>query len=160
RYWVSNGITPTPEELDAWLADPDALQAWLGEWDRYYLNARLSFRSPLHILGVRQDASAPAVAQAREALLRLLDHAIRQQAWAGVAVFRELAAAVVNDAFEQVREPVERLRDTHREPEYERAEALNQELLSRTVTLRQLLGAVGRTGSPGERISLARDIAR
>ena len=160
RYWSGSGLGPTSDELDAWLADPDALRTWLVEWDRWYLNARLSFRSPLHLLGMALDASAPAVVEARDGLLGQVDRAVGGQPWAGVAVFRELTGAVVTDAFEQAREPVERLRDAHHEPESDRAEALDEELLRRTFTLRQLLGAVARAEQPGEHLALACDIAR
>jgi tetratricopeptide (TPR) repeat protein len=150
---------PSREELERWLADADTLGVWLREWDLYYLNARLHFRSPLHLLGQPKDASPEALTEAREALLRHIDAALTTETWAGIAVFCELARAQVHEAFRLAVEPLERARDPYYELEKAQAEALAGEMLERVLLLRKLMQVLIRRES-GSEFPLGCSIAR
>lgn len=115
---------PDDEQLRAWLADPEALQVWLREWDCYYLNARLGFRSPTHRLGVRSPA-------ARDALIRHVDTELRSRNWSGISIFCDLARAAFTEACEQP--------DDHLELEQGRANALLDEAFHRAMMVRRML---------------------
>lgn len=148
---------PGRDELDAWVADADALAIWLRDWDGYYVNARLSFRSPIHLLGVPRDATTAALAEARDALIGHIDAAVVGRGWAGSAVFRELAVAVVTDAYEQAADPVDRARDQYYETEKERADGLAGEMVQRTLVLLELVKALARV--PGSSVRAAQAAA-
>jgi len=130
---------PTGQELATWVADPDALAIWLREWDLYYLNARLHFRSPTQLLGVPRDAADEDFESARDTLIAHIESALHGRSWAGVEVFRGLAIATVREAFDRAIEPIERARDPYLEPEQERADALAGELLQRALLLKELI---------------------
>ncbi|MGC5284814.1 hypothetical protein [Micromonospora sp. DT231] len=136
--------TPTEDDLDAWVADGDALAVWLRHWDSYYLNARLSFRSPVHLLGTARDVDTDELAEARDALVALADTAVVGRDWAGGKAFRELVAGLAEDAYAQSADPVDRARDRYYETEKPRADRLAEELLQRTLVLISLLRALGR----------------
>jgi tetratricopeptide (TPR) repeat protein len=138
---------PSRDELAAWVADRDALDVWLQEWDLYYLNSRLQFRSPVHLLGVPRDASTELLTEARDALLGYFDRALGRLGWAGVAVFGELARARVEHAYEQVVDQVQRPRDPYHDLEKPRADALADELLRRALLLVRLMRTVVRLES-------------
>lgn len=133
---------PGREELENWLADTEALEVWLSEWDLYYFNARLRFRSPVHLLGQPRDASTESLTQARDVLVRHVDSAMAERNWAGVGVFCELARAQVNEAFEHALDPIDRARDPYYELEKPEAEALADEILQRVLMLRRLMQAL------------------
>ncbi|MGW2625381.1 hypothetical protein [Micromonospora taraxaci] len=136
--------TPTDEDLDAWVADGDALAVWLRNWDSYYLNARLSFRSPIHLLGVARDVDTDELAEARDALIALADTAVVERDWAGGKAFRELVAGLAERAYARSADPADRARDRYFETEKPRADRLAEELLQRTLVLISLLRALGR----------------
>jgi len=148
---------PGLDELDAWVADADALAIWLRDWDGYYVNARLSFRSPIHILGVPRDATTAALAEARDTLTGHIDAAVVGRGWAGSAIFRELAVAVVTDAYAQAADPVDRARDQYYETEKGRADGLASEMVQRTLVLRALVHALARV--PGSSVRAAQAAA-
>jgi hypothetical protein len=117
---------PDTTELRRWLADGDAVEVWLREWDRYYVNARLGFRSPAHVLAAGDDPEP-----ARDCLLRQLGSALDATA---PVEFVRLARERVARAC-AARPP-----DVHREVEQSAADALMDEALSRALLLRQLAG--------------------
>ncbi|MBA2696356.1 MAG: hypothetical protein H0U62_11115 [Actinobacteria bacterium] len=162
RHCVSTPPTNVPqaEELGAWVADADALTVWLRDWDGYYVNARLSFRSPIHILGVSRDVSTAALAEARDALVGHIDAAFAGRGWAGSGVFRELAVAVVEDAYAQAAEPVDRARDQYYETEKVRADGLADEMVQRTLVLLALVGALARVPAGEVRAGQAAAVVR
>lgn len=131
--------TPSDEEIANWLADTDALEVWLREWDLYYLNARLRFRSPTHLLGVPLDAPIDTLAAARDAFVSHVDTALRGQNWAGIGAFCDLAAAKANEAFDLAADLVERGRDLYHELEKAQADALADESLRRGLLLRSMM---------------------
>jgi hypothetical protein len=87
----SGGDDPSIEEITRWIAAGDAVEVWLRHWDLYYLNARLRFRSPWHLLGVEPGAGLEALAAARDLMLRHLTDTVGAQEWAGAETFCELA---------------------------------------------------------------------
>src|SRR5262249_3646594 len=117
-----------PEELAAWLADQDALEVWLREWDLYHLNARLRFRSPLHLLGAALDASTEQLGNERDALLAYLDQTLGSVEWAGARAFAELARTRVEEAYEQALDPIARAEDPYHPLEEAAAKTLAKEL--------------------------------
>jgi tetratricopeptide (TPR) repeat protein len=135
---TSSHTTARDEEIGAWLADTDALEAWLQEWDRYYLNARLGFRSPTHLLGVPQEVTREALAAARDRFVEHVDTAFRTLNWAGINVFCDLAVASANDAYQQR----SRGRDEYYELEKAQADVLTDEISRRGVLLRRMLHAL------------------
>jgi hypothetical protein len=157
---LRSGGTPTGAQLEAWIRDPDTLAVWLREWDAFYINARLSFRSPIHLLGVARDAPSEAVTEARDALVRQLDAMLVERAWAGGGAFRALAVAAVEDAFAKAAEPVERTRDRYFEREKAKADTLATEVVQRVVTLLSLLHALARMPVSAVRAGLAAEVVR
>ncbi|MFQ5674473.1 MAG: hypothetical protein ACE5G1_01135 [bacterium] len=130
---------PKEEELERWVADKDALDVWLREWDLYYLNSRLRFRSPVHLLGVARDASQEMTSDAYKALLRQIDTSLRYQPWVGMKTFCKLAEEYVNDGFERACDLVERARDPHYEQEKPDADMLAKETVDRGFLLHRLI---------------------
>lgn len=124
---------PDDAELRSWLADPEALEVWLREWDCYYINARLGFRSPTHRLGVRAAA-------ARDALIRQVDTELRTRNFSGITIFCDLARAAFTEAYDQP--------DEHLELEKTRANALTSEAFSRAMLLRRMLHALAEDPHP------------
>ena len=123
---------PDDDGLRRWIADGDAVGVWLREWDLYYLNARLGFRSPGHLLGIAARAGDEAAAAARDQLVRHLDAAVGGRGWSGAAAFERLARESIERAY-AAREP-----DAHREAEQEAADDLLGEALRRALLLRRL----------------------
>jgi len=130
---------PQQEELEAWLVDKDALEVWLREWDLYYLNSRLQFNSPVHLLGIARDASAEIAASARDALLRHIETSLRFQPWAGIKTFCALAEQRVGKAFESFSDLVARTRDLHYEQEKPDADKLSTEAIDRGFLLHRMM---------------------
>ncbi len=124
---------PDDAQLRAWLRDPEALEVWLREWDCYYLNARLGFRSPTYRLGVRGTT-------ARDALIAHLDATLRSRNWAGIGTFCDLAAASFAEACAQP--------DEYLELEKARADALTGELFRRAMLLRRMLHLLNEDDRP------------
>ncbi|GAA3275107.1 tetratricopeptide repeat protein [Dactylosporangium vinaceum] len=116
----------------AWLADRDAFDAWLREWDLYFLNRRLRFRSPVHVLGVARDARPEELVRAHARLCRHADRVLLPRGWAGGAVFRDLARARADQALRTAHEP-----DRHHDAELAAADALLDEALDRALRLRR-----------------------
>jgi hypothetical protein len=129
---------PTDEELRAWLADRAALDVWLREWDLYYLNQRLRFRSAVHLLGEQRDATHEALAGARDVLVRHLDRALADRRWTCDATFRELATARVHEATRDAQQQAVRGTDPYHDLEKPRADALLEEVLQRALLLRRI----------------------
>jgi hypothetical protein len=130
---------PQDEELLAWLTDGDALEIWLREWDLYYLNSRLKFRSPVHMLGVPRDASPEVTADGRDALLHQVESLLRGKPWSGINIFCDLSAALVNDAFERASDLVQRARDSYYDYEKPEADALAEETIERGRLLHDMM---------------------
>ncbi|KOV86715.1 hypothetical protein [Nocardia sp. NRRL S-836] len=124
---------PDDAQLRARLQDTEALEVWLREWDCYYLNARLGFRSPTYRLGVCTTA-------ARDALIRHLDSELRPRNWAGMGTFCDLAAASFAEAHGHP--------DEYLELEKARADALTDELFRRAMLLRRMLQLLTEDGRP------------
>ncbi|MCI0487092.1 MAG: hypothetical protein L0229_10885 [Blastocatellia bacterium] len=122
---------PSEEALQAWMSDREAIEVWLREWDLYYLNSRVRFRSPVHLLGVPRDASEQAINDARDALLHQIETTLDQQPWAGIKTFCRLSEELVVQASERARDTVERIRDLYYEQEKSEADALTHELIDR-----------------------------
>lgn len=148
------------ENIEAWLADRDAFTTWLREWDLYYLNSRLRFRSPVHLLGVPRDATAETVAEARDSLLRHIDLSLRTQPWGGIKTFCELADRLVNRAAEQADDLVARARDPYYEEEKAEADALTQETLKRGFLLGQDVLTSLAAGSEAQKLAVAAAVGR
>lgn len=123
---------PDDDGLRRWIADGDAVEVWLREWDLYYLNARLGFRSPGHLLGIPARTGDEEAAAARDQLVRHLDAAVGGRGWNGAAAFERLARESIERTY-AAREP-----DTHRESEQEAADDLLGEALRRALLLRRL----------------------
>lgn len=130
---------PQQEELEGWLNDNDALEVWLREWDLYYLNSRLLFNSPVHLLGIARDASAEVASSARDALLRQIETSLRVQPWAGIKTFCTLAKQRVSKAFESFSDLVARTRDPHYEQEKSDADKLSTEAIDRGFLLHRMM---------------------
>jgi len=130
---------PQQEELEAWLNDKDALEVWLREWDLYYLNSRLQFNSPVHLLGIARDASAEVAASARNALLCQIEPSLRVQPWAGIKTFCLLAEQRVGKAFDSFSDLVARTRDPHYEQEKSDADKLSTEAIDRGFLLHRMM---------------------
>lgn len=147
----------TPEEIEAWLADADALTEWLCQWDLYYINARLGFRSPAHLLGVAADAAADVCALAGDAFVRHVQLALHERNWAGTAVFVTMAATVAQTARLELANA--ETRDGYYLPERAAAQALAEVALSRCLTLRRMMRALLEHPS-AEHLRLGYDLAR
>lgn len=148
------------ENIEAWLADRDAFATWLREWDLYYLNSRLRFRSPVHLLGVPRDATADTVTEARDILLRHIDVSLRTQHWGGIKTFCEMADQLVKGAAERANDLVARARDPYYEEEKTEADALTQETLKRGFLLGQDVLASLASGPEAQRAALAAEVGR
>jgi hypothetical protein len=94
----SGGDDPSGDEITRWIAAGDAAEVWLRHWDLYYLNVRLRFRSPWHLLGVEPGAGPEALTAARDLILRHLTYTVGAQEWAGAQTFCELARQRVTRA--------------------------------------------------------------
>jgi hypothetical protein len=125
---------PDSTELRRWLADGDAVEVWLREWDLYHLNARLDLRSPSHVLAVPPDTGDEQREQARDALLRHVELSVGGRGWTGAAEFVRLATERIAQAYAS--EPP----DIHQEIEQSAADELLDEALSRALLLRRLAG--------------------
>ncbi|MCP4263678.1 MAG: hypothetical protein GY774_40145 [Planctomycetes bacterium] len=130
---------PKEEELEAWLADKDALRVWLREWDLYYLNSRLRFRSPVHLLGVPRDATDETVTEARDAFLNMLNTSLRSESWAGIKTFCYLVEDRVSTAFDQALDLVTRARDVYYEDEKTQADELSAEAIDRGFVIHRMM---------------------
>src|SRR5215213_2576362 len=143
------------ENIEAWLADRDAFSTWLREWDMYYLNSRLRFRSPVHLLGIPRDATAETVTEARDSLLRHIDLSLRSQHWGGIKIFCELADGLIKGAAERANDLVARARDPYYEEEKAEADTLTQETLKRGFLLGQDVLAALASGPETQRVAVA-----
>jgi tetratricopeptide (TPR) repeat protein len=139
------------QELTNWIAAPDVLLTWLREWDLYYLNARLRFRSPAHLLGASPDATAPAVAEAHDALRAHLDRVAAEHDWAGLPLFAALARDLLATAADRLAQRRDGDRDAADEREQADADALLDDALRRATTLHSLAVLVAR--QPGSQPS-------
>jgi tetratricopeptide (TPR) repeat protein len=151
---------PSQAEVDAWVADADALGVWLREWDGYYVNARLAFRSPVHVLGVALDAPTSALVEARDTLIEGVGAVATGRGWAGGAVFRELAVSAVEDAYARTTDPVDRARDPYYEVEKARADELADDVVQRALVLLHLVGALARAPVGAAPAALAAAVVR
>ncbi len=148
--------TPTGDEVSAWIDDQAALDVWLREWDLYYLNARLGFRSPAHVLGVAADASAEALDTARDTLLAHIHAAMGTLGLAGTHAFAEVASTVVRKCHAAA---MTRAEDPHHDLEKPLADALADEALRRGIQLRAMTRVLLERNS-AEHLVLGARIAR
>lgn len=156
----SSSPYPSDAELAAWVADVESIEVWLREWDLYYLNERLNFRSPTHLLGVPPNATAEQVDAARDAFVESLDSTLRGQDWAGVAVFRELVLDRAREAHAAAGDPAEQARDAYRDLEKPRAARLADEALRRGLLLRNMIRELTATKKSAHRLALGVEMAR
>ncbi len=135
---------PDDDALGRWIGDGDAVEVWLREWDLYYLNARLRFRSVALLLGSAGDDSPADVAQARRVLLRHLDAAFARPGRPGGAAYAVLAQQRVAAA-------------TDGGPPGDRTafEDLEREALDRALLLRRVLWNLGGVSSSLPRLRQA-----
>ncbi len=129
----------TPEEITAWVDDQEALEVWLREWNLYYINARLSFQSPVHLLGISRDADDQTLSYARDSLLQLVHRSLESCSWSGIKTFCTLAQQQIEQAAETARDPVLRTRDPYYEPESAQANELLQETVGRVLLMHQIM---------------------
>lgn len=131
---------PNPAEIAAWLADTDALTEWLDQWDLYYVNARLGFRSPVHLLGASSGTDAKDLAVAKGVFVEHLGIALDGRDWAGVCVFAGLAAGQAEQAYRAIIN--NEIRDQYYERERAAALDLAEAALNRGLTLRRMMIAL------------------
>jgi hypothetical protein len=153
----SGSLDPTGADIASWVADGDAVETWLSHWDLYYVNARLRFRSPVHLLGAASDADPDALTEARDILLRHLDGSIGTKDWAGASQFCEYARERVTRAWRHAADVPGA--DQHREAEQKAADALLDEAKRRVLTLHHLSIAL-RQGTSARHRRLLCSIAR
>ncbi|MGD9528344.1 MAG: tetratricopeptide repeat protein [Dehalococcoidia bacterium] len=136
---AQSDAVPTEEEIAVWLGDRDALEVWLREWDRYYLNARLQFRSPIHQLGVAVDATPAALRNARDSYVRLVETALRGERWIGADAYCALAITTIEQAYDHVTSGAGTGWDPYHGVEKDRADTLLNEALQRGLLLRRMM---------------------
>lgn len=146
-------------EIAAWLTDRDALKAWLEEWDLYYLNSRLTFQSPLHILGLSRDSSIAAALEAQASLLSLMNRLLRSRSWAGIQTFCALSARVIEVATAEASDEIRRQRDRFVEAEQRLANELNTESVDRGFLLFRIVRYLLDKGTASD-LTVAWEIAR
>ncbi|GGR86948.1 hypothetical protein GCM10010169_33970 [Micromonospora fulviviridis] len=129
----SGGDDPSVEEITSWIAAGDGAEVWLRHWDLYYLNVRLRFRSPWHVLGVEPGAGPEALAAARDLMLRHLTDTVGAQEWAGARTFCELARQRVTRACAEAASG-----DAHFEREQPAADRLLDEAKRRVLVLHKI----------------------
>jgi tetratricopeptide (TPR) repeat protein len=138
RYRTGRGARDHPDtaQLAAWVKDRAALEVWLAEWDLYYLNARLRFTSPAHVLAVPRDATPEALTEAHDRLVHQLRHSLGTRRWAGIRVFQDLAEAAFARALREAQSG--RGIDPQYDTEKRDADRLLDELVQRALLLRRL----------------------
>jgi hypothetical protein len=131
------------KELDypKWAADRVAVKTWLSEWDLYYINARLAFRSPIHRLGIARDATPEVQALARQSLLTLIEIGSRRFPAGARRAATGLACDSVDDADRLAARNIERARDRYYALEADAAEKLQVESVQRVCHIVGLLKA-------------------
>jgi tetratricopeptide (TPR) repeat protein len=132
----SGSSDPSDEDIGSWVADGDAVEVWLRHWDLYYVNSRLRFRSPVHVLGAAPDAGPGELTEARDVLLRHLEASIGEQDWAGAALFCALARERVTRAWQQALDDPGG--DPHRESEQQASDDLLSQAKRRVLLLHSL----------------------
>jgi hypothetical protein len=120
---------PLDTELLAWLEDRETFDFWLLESATAFLNQRLRFQSPLHLLGITLDCSDDSPQAAAEALLRQFQMCFRNRRWAGILTFQALMEELTAKAAEFARDPIQRKRDLSFEAENSEAEKLTKEII-------------------------------
>jgi hypothetical protein len=124
QYWPSPRLTKTDyaTSLAALIKDQQGLETVLREWDLFYLNSRLRFRSPVHLLGISRDASPEDIAAARDGLKTYFDSAMKAAHLAGGKAFAALAHAAIDEAYGRASSNAERARDPYWESEKQDAD--------------------------------------
>jgi hypothetical protein len=122
---------PSAQELLAWMEDSETFAIWLREWDLWYLNSRLRFRSPMHLLGVPLDCSDEDVEAGGKALVRQFARSLTDRQWAGSQVFGHLTEELAARASARAKDPRERKRDPYFEAEQEDAERIESNAINR-----------------------------
>ena len=138
RY-IKNLQKPDEQELARWLKDPVAVEAWMQEWNLYYINSRLEFQSPVHTLGIEYDADEAAVDYALKNLSSLIETMLGDRSWSGIKTFCALAQQRLDQCADAARKVVMRARDPYYEAELGRATRLLQELSERALALYSIL---------------------
>jgi len=162
---ASAPLSTQDDAYPKFIADRTSIATWLEEWDLYYVNSRLQFRSPVHRLGVARDASPEEIEEARAALGKMIDASLSGKPWAGIKLFCELANERVKQAAELALDDLERGRDPYYNTEKSQAESLANEVLERSITLIKMLQYFlkelqeGRSLTGGE-MRLAADMVR
>ena len=136
------------EELTAWMEDCEAFNMWLREWDLYYLNTRLRFRSPLHLLGLPRDCPDNGPETAAQVMLRQFRLCFRRRNLAGIQSFIQLVDDLTSASGNLVRDPIQRKRDQFFEIENEQARKLTMEALERGFLLLHTVQKACSSSSP------------
>jgi hypothetical protein len=131
-----------PEAVSKWMADRLALTTWMEEWELYYLNARLQYRSAVHLLGVSRDASPELVDAAAQALQNLVERALKPKNWAGAQAFSAMTVDAVQNAAALAKDDAKKARDPHYDPEKASATELVHEAIEHGFGLFHLLQQV------------------
>jgi hypothetical protein len=161
RYFPAKNLSDEAQsaQLRAWLMDRDALDTYLAEWDLYYVASRLSFRSPVHLLGIAKDASPELTVFARVSLLAKIRQCFEGLRWPGVKTFVKTAEDAVEAAFEHASVNLERARDPYYQQEKPEADQLIDESIQHCSTLNVLLIEIIQDDVP-EKLDLALRIGR
>jgi hypothetical protein len=139
---------PSDREIEAWTADREAFGLWLREWELAYLNARLRFRSPLHVLLLSRDCSEEDADVAREGLLRQFRRCLEGRCWAGGLTFLQLVDDVTTAASAAAKNPVECNRDRHFEPESAEADRSSKDAAEHGFLLFRIVQMACRPSAP------------
>jgi hypothetical protein len=120
----------------------EAMETVLREWDLYYLNSRLRFRSPVHVLGIARDASPEDTVAARDGLKTYFDNAMNAAHLAGGQAFAALARAAIDEAYAHASVNAERARDPYWEPEKAEADQFAAEAVAKGVDFIQIVRCI------------------
>lgn len=126
-------------EMQAWMEDSEAFRVWLREWDLYYVNARLRFHSPMHLLGVGLDCSDGDAEAGSETLVRQFELCFQDRDWAGTRVFGHVVRTLAAEACARAKDPLWRRRDPHFSVEMDEARLLAKETIEHGFLLFDLL---------------------
>jgi hypothetical protein len=147
---------PADKELLAWLEDREAFDSWLLESATAFLNLRLRFQSPLHLLGIPLDCSDDSPQAAAEALLRQFQLCFRGRRWTGVLTFQSLMEELAAKAAEFASDPIRRKRDLSFESENSEAEKLTKEMIGHGFLLYRMIQLARGAASGNVRLSAFR----
>jgi hypothetical protein len=135
------------------MEDAATFKTWLREWDLWYLNSRLRFRSPIHLLGVRLDCSDEDAETGSNTFVRQFARALCGRQWAGAGLFQHLTEQLAAEAVERAKNPLMRKRDPYTESEAESARELESEAIQHGFRLFKMLQLATRSNSGEVKVS-------